>query len=724
MRDAHTRDLGLSSRLPAFLLGFMAASFQVFLLREFAAEFSGNELTFGLFLGSWLLWGGLGSLVRPEAGAGPAGSARLAVLFSAAVILFFAGLAVLRVSHKLLGLLPAEQTGLGPALGFALLVGLLIGFPLGHAFVLNAGLLGGDVASVYVRESAGAAAAGLLVHFLLVPNLSNWEGGAVVGAFSALAVLAALRPKRRAVAVPAAAVLLAAAVARMDLPSQRWAWRPLRLVEAEDARFGRLQVVRNEEQVTFFDNGLAAFSHPDAGAAEDAVHFALLQRQGDRRVLLVGGGIGGGAAEALKHPGVRADLVELDPALIGLARRHLSADSLAVLGDARLRLFHSDGRTFLRRAGERYDAILLNLPEPATAQINRYYTRQFFLEVRGRLAPDGVFGFVVPSAENYISADLEQLLSSLAATLRGAFSTVLAVPGSTCVFLASEGPLSLDPGRLSEAAVRAGLETRFVSPAMLPFRLDPDRVAYLEGKLASPRARINRDLVPVCYYFDALLWAGQFPGPAAGLLRSAGRAGPFWLLDAPLAALALGLAALAWRGRRSAARHLVPVAVMGLTTIVVEIAVFIAFQARFGFVYGRIPLLVALFMSGMALGSLASRRRRRPGRADLPAVQAGFVVLLLAAGGALSGAGGEIVPFALLFGFGALGGWLFVSANRRLLGETSHPGLAYGVDLLASFAGVVLASALLIPLFGIPAVLLRLTLLNALGLLFLLAPHH
>ena len=67
MRHVHPRGLDLKSRLPAFLLGFLAAAFQIYLHREFSAEFYGNELTFGLFLGSWLLWGGLGSLARPEA---------------------------------------------------------------------------------------------------------------------------------------------------------------------------------------------------------------------------------------------------------------------------------------------------------------------------------------------------------------------------------------------------------------------------------------------------------------------------------------------------------------------------------------------------------------------------------------------------------------------------------------------------------------------------------
>ena len=720
MWDDHPRALGLTPRLPAFLLGFMATSFQIYLLREFSAQFYGNEITFGLFLGSWLLWGGLGSLARPKGRPGP-GATRLAGLYGAAVALFFAGLVGLRFSHRLLGVLPSELTGLVPAAGFALLLGLLLSFPLGHFFVLNAGYLGGDVASVYIRESAGAATAGLLVHFLLVPHLSNWEGAAVAGAATCLLALAGMRPARLSAAAPVAALVLAAGLVRFDLPSQRLAWKPLRLVEAADTRFGRLQIIRNEEQVTFFDNGLAAFTHPDYGAAEEAVHFALLQRDGPRRVLLIGGGVGGGAAEALKHPGVRADCVELDPAVIRLARRHLSGETLASLEDPRLRLFHTDGRSFLARTDDLYDAVLLNLPAPATAQINRYYTREFFFEVRDKLAPDGVFGFVVPSAENYISEDLGQLLSSFAATLRGVFGRVAAVPGPTCVFLASDGPLTVDAGLLARAIARAGLVSRAVSAAMLPSRLDPARVDYLEAKLSSPGARINRDLVPVCYYFHSLLWAGQFRGLEAKALRAAGRIAPFWLLDAPLVVLAIGLAGLAWRGGRSPARHLVPVAVMGLTTIVVEIVVFIAFQARFGFVYGRIPLLLALFMAGMTLGGLASRRRRRPGRSELAAVQAGFVLLLLAALGTLSGTGGEIAPFALLFAFGGLGGHIFVSANRRLLAETPHPGLAYGVDLLASFAGVVFASALLIPLFGVPAVLLRLVVLNALCLLFLLA---
>jgi len=722
VRDPHSRDLGLRPGLAALLLGFLAAAFQIYLLREFSAGFTGNELTFGLVLGAWLLWGGLGSLVRPRRGAVPQ-ETRLARLYGGAVVLFYGGLVLLRFSHKILGILPAETTGLAPALGFALGLGFLLSFPLGHAFVLNAGLLGDDVGLVYILESAGAASAGLIVHFLLIPRLSNWQGAAVVGGGAAVLALFALRPGRSR-AILAAALLLSAGLAITDRTALRTAWKPLDLVDAEDTPYGKLLVVRNAEQLTLFDNGLAVFSRPDVGASEDAVHFAMLQRDDMDRVLLIGGTASGCVEEVLKYPGVRVDCVELDPAVVRLARRNLMPPALAALDDPRVRVFTRDGRAFLERTSGRYDAVLLNLPDPATAQVNRYYTREFFVEVRKKLEPGGILSFVLTGAENYFSEALSRYLASIVKTLLDVFpSRPAVVPGASVVVLASDGPLSLEPEFLSAKIARLGLETTYVSPAMLPSRLEPGRVDRLNSALQAAEAeeRINRDLVPVSYYFQSLLWAGQFGGIEARLLTAAGSIPRPWIMDAPLALIALTLAVLAWRLRRSASRFLVPIAVMGITSIIVEVAVFIAFQASFGYVYGKIPLLLAAFMAGLVIGAVLGRRRKRPARAELPLVQGGFVLLLAATLGALGGRGGEPVPFALLAGFGALSGYLFIAANRLVLRETPHPGLGYGVDLIASFAGALVASALLIPLFGIPALILRLAVLNALALAFVLA---
>jgi len=718
MRDAHSRDLGLKARFPAFLLGFMAASFQVYLLREFAAQFYGNELTFGLLLGAWLLWGGLGSLAKPGSEAGPDG-ARLAGLYGLSICLFFAALAALRFSHDLMGILPAELTGLGPALVFALVLSLAVSFPLGHYFVLNAGRLGGDVSLVYLLESAGAAAGGLFVHFILVPGLSNWQGAAAVGATAAALALAAMKPGRGRRPL-IAALALAAGLAAFDLPSQRASWKPLRLVEAVDTPYGKLQVIRNAEQVTLYDNGLAVFTHPDLGAAEETVHFALLQRDGTRKVLIIGGGAGGGVAEALEYPDVTVDYLELDPAIVRLAEKYATGPSRDALKDPRVRVLHKDGRAFLRSSTERYDAVILGLPEPATAQINRFYTWEFFVMVRTRLAPGGVLSLVVPSAENYISDALAQFLGSIAATAKAAFPEVALIPGANCVIIASDAPLNVDAGWLSERIAGLGLRNRFVCPEMLPDRLSPLRSARLTGRVAGQPARINRDLVPVSYYFHSVLWAGQFRGLESGLLRAAGRVPFGWLFGAPLVLFGLALAVLAVVKRSSPVFFAVPIGVMGLTSIVVEFAVLIAFQARFGYVYGKISLLLAVFMAGLVLGSFLARGRKRSGAADILVVQGFLACLVVCVWKSFGQDPEEYAIYLMLAVAGLLSGYLFVTSSKFLSRWSPHRGLAYGVDLIASFAGITLASGLFIPLMGVQDAVLLLAGLNILCFLFVI----
>ena len=717
LRHAGGRDLGLRAGFPAFLLGFLATAFQIYLLREFSASFYGNELTFGFVLGAWLLWGGIGSLAGPRFGLRPD---RLPRLYASSAVLFLLSLALLRFSHRLLGVLPGELTGLVPAVTFSLVLALFVSFPLGLAFVLNAALLDGDAPRVYLFESLGAAVAGLAVHLLLIPRLSNWEGAAVVAAAAAVASVVAFRPFRNWPLVPVT-LALAAAFAGVDLPASRAAWKPFVLVAAEDTRYGKLQVIRMGGQFSLYSNGLAVFSYPNTESAEETVHFALLQRPGPKDVLLIGGGAGGGCAEALKYPEARVDYVEIDPAIIRLAERTLDADGLEALNDPRVRIVLEDGRRFLERTDKAYDAILLSLPEPATAQINRFYTREFFRRAAAKLRPAGVLSFVVPSAENYIGEDLQKFLATLDATLGEVFPHVLAVPGGTNVFLASAAPLTIDPGFLSGELARLGIRTRFVSPEMLPARLAPLRTAYLEARIRGGRGLVNRDLVPVSYYFHSVLWAAQFRGAEARVLRLLAGIPSFWVLDLPLVLAGLLLALLALRGGRSPARFLVPLLVAGFTSILVEMAILIVFQARYGYVYGKISLLLSAFMAGLFAGSLAGLRRKHPGVLDLAAVQGGLAACLLLTTAMTSGRGPEPLPFLALLVFGVLCGYLFVAANRLYLEAVPHPGMGYGIELLGSFLGVVLASSFVIPFFGIPRLLGRLTVLNVLALLFVLA---
>ncbi len=664
LQDSHPRNLGLRELIPAFLLGFLATSFQIYLLREFCVHFYGNEMSFGFVLAAWLLWGGVGSLLASRFGLRlrPNGLFRAN---SALLFVFPLCLVVLRLSRFLLGILPGEVTGIVPILGFSLALTLFVSLPLGAMFVFNSQFLGGDVARVYLVESLGAAAGGLLVYLLLIPFLSNWQGAGIIGAFVLVLAFFSLARKKDLPLAFAALIFLAGFVV-LDFPSQRLYWRPFTLVESEDTQYGKLQVIKTSEQISLYNNSLLVYSSPDPAAAEEAVHFAFLQNTQAQRALLIGGGAGGALRECLKYRQTTVDYVELDPEIIALSRKFLGGPEREGLESPRVHVLYQDGRRFLQITKNFYDLIILSLPEPATAQINRFYTREFFMEARARLKKGGVFSFRVPSAENYLSLELRQFLASLYFTLREAFPVIRVVPGDTNVFLASEGDVTIDPNELSQRIERLGLHNTYVNPQMIFARLSPLRVDRLRAQLEEGPRRLNRDLVPISYYDSSVLWSTQFKSGESAVLRFLAGLSPFWLLDFPLLLILIVLVVLLVRPT-TASRYSVPLTIMGLTTITVEICVLITFQTFYGYVYGKIALLLSAFMAGLFLGALLSHKRRRPSYPRLLLIQLGFIPLLILFQFSLRIRPPEVFMFAFLVALGFLGGDLFVTANALLL---------------------------------------------------------
>src|ERR1039458_9763905 len=185
-------------------------------------------------------------------------------------------------------------------------------------------------------------------------------------------------------------------------------WRGFRLVGSRDSIYGNLAVIETGNMGTgntetgnirsIYDNGVILASVPDENAAEEAVHYALPDPPAPRHLLMIGGGVNGSITQALKHPTVeRIDYVELDPALIDMARQLFPAQSAPFVSDPRVHVHYADGRYFLRNyhrdylkaSGNTFDVIILNVPDPQTAQLNRFYTAEFFRSARDRLAPGG-----------------------------------------------------------------------------------------------------------------------------------------------------------------------------------------------------------------------------------------------------------------------------------------------------------------------------------------------
>lgn len=699
--------------IPAFLLGFMALSFQVILMREFSAHFFGNEITFGILLGSWLLWTGVGSIWASRV---KFSLRRFLRIYYLVIVIMPICLAGLRLSRFFMHTLPGEITGMLPVLIFSLILTFLSCFPLGLLFVFNVLYLRGNFNQAYFTESIGAAVAGIVIYFIFIPLLSNWQALALLGGCAAILIFFSFGEKKNIYLFPVSLLVLTIFWAA-DFPSQKYYWSPFSLVESKDSPYGKLQLLKDQEQISLYSSSALVYSYPDHAAAEESVHFALLQYPEAEDVLLVGGGAGGALEQILKYPKAHVDYVELDPEIIRLSQKYLPVQEGKNFQDPRVHIYYSDGRAFLQESQGQYDVIILDLPEPASAQINRFYTMEFFLEARKKLSPEGIFSFRVPSAENYISSELQGFLASLYLTLSEVFPCVEIVPGSTNIFIASSRPVSLGLETLNRRMDSLRLNNLYVSPQLLSARLDPLRVELLKRKVQAGKARKNFDLTPISYFFNSVLWSAQFQGIEAKLLSFLSDIQVHWFLDLSLVLfLAFGFVTVS--KQKKSHFLLTPLAIMGITTIVVEIVVIIAFQSFQGYLYKSLAALFASFMFGLSAGAFIGMKRKNIHTLRLLLAQSKFILLLFVLLLVLDKHEYRLL-FIILFALGFLGGDLFIISNHLFLKNKRNYGIGYGLDLIGSFSGAMVTSALLIPLLGLVILVKYLLILNSLCVVFL-----
>jgi spermidine synthase len=512
------------------------------------------------------------------------------------------------------------------------------------------------------------------------------------------------------------------------------------VVARRNSIYGNLTLVQTEASRSLYENGLVLSTVPDLPSAEEAVHFALLEHPAPASLLLIGGGMNGSVAQALRHRSLqRVDYVELDPMIFDLARGCLPNVWASLSADPRVHVHHLDGRLFLRTTRQKFDVIIVNLPDPQTAQLNRFYTLEFFREAAARLNPSGVFSFQLRSAEDYISPELAGFLRCVRKTLDGVFPQVTFIPGSTVHFFAAEraGVLAAGSGELLARLRSRELHTQYVREYYLPFRMAPDRMLDLDLQIRPrPDTPVNRDFAPIAYYFHVTLWSKRFSPGYSRVFQSI--AGVRFRRLAATAAVAMLLLALALDrqprgGRRDRAMAGFCVAAAGFTLMALELLLLLGFQAIYGYVYHQLAIVIATFMAGMALGSwraLAGRSRLEPlgGGADRLAlgwtqIALGaaplLLYLLLVQFARIENATqlfvvSQIVFPALALACGALGGYQFPIASRVFFGrsESGGAGALYALDLAGACVGAIVLSTYVVPVFGFLRTVLLAALLN------------
>ena len=729
---------GIAARAIPFLVGCAAAVGQIVLLREVIVLFNGNELCLGFVLAAWLAWTAAGSgltgrLIRTRAN----------VRIPTASIQCLCGMSLpftviaLRIARARVQTVPGELIG---PLRMALISFACIGAfcaLCGSCYALASRLVRDECqlsprhagSLAYLLETAGSALGGIAACLFLLPFFGCVQIAALVTLLCLSAgagVAFRMRPLPVVLTVASAALLAAPLLGyvapRVESYTLARLWPGFDLFASRDSAYGRLTVIGAGGMRSLNDDGSVLANIPDPAAAEESVHYALLEHAAPRRVLLLGGGLNGSIAEALKHPTLeRLDYVEIDPALIDLYRRMFPLESVA-LSDPRVHVHESDGRLYLKTSQERFDVILVNVPDPTSAQLNRFFTVEFLRSVREHLAPGGLLALQLRSSEDVISPELAEFLRCIHQTLRQIFPRVAVIPGETLHFFAASDAIALteDPRVLISRMRDRSLQAQYVREYFIPFRMMNDRMAQIHDLLRpDPATRVNRDFQPAAYYFSTVLWSAQFNPADAHLFERAAEirfSAVLWGLVVPCAILAIVLY-FATQRRRAQTAAVGCVAASGFTLMTLQILLLLAFQSLCGYVYRELSLLIGLLMAGIAAGSwLGIRRIRDQARHMRRIAITQFLVaasapLLLFVVLQLEPASHAVTPpwviqaaFPLIsFLCGLPGGYQFPLATAIYLEgrcDTASLATLYAVDLLGGCAGALLLAGFLIPVFG------------------------
>ena len=679
-----------------FLLGLISIAAQIILLREFLSFFYGNELVLGLILANWMLLTGLGAYLGKNAekrvfSLTPAMLLLtvLAVLPFVLVFLMYYLRNVVFVQGSMLNLAEIFLSSLALLLPFCLLSGFI--------FTLLAELTSryhqkNLIEKVYAWESFGSLAGGIVFNLVIIWFLKTFQSLTLLALFNLMMIswLAWRHHMRRLVWFTGAffiGMVLLNIFVNPDLLARRYLYAGHDVEYFKSSPYGNIVVTRQGEQINFYENQLLLFSSQQPTLSEESVHYPMLQHDQPGQVLLLSGGTPGMIREILKYDIHHLDYVEINPWLIQAVRKYSQ-----VYKNPRVGVINQDARLYVKNTDKQYDAALINLPEPSTVQLNRYYTESFYKELKKCLNPGAVVSFSISGSSNYMSEEARQLNSSLYQTLRTAFSHVMLIPGEKIYFVASDQPLTYEISKLAE---KKGLDNVYVNPYYIQDDLLKRRGKLLMDELIAG-AEVNTDFKPITYYLKVQQWLSYFDfNYWMPLVLAAFVALYFFIRLHPVN---MGMFAAGFAGAS------------------VEVILLVAFQILYGYVYSMVGIIVTVFMAGLAVGTFY--RGKLIPRVHVSVYyrliwfMGGYILLLpLILYGlrhiSLPPWVIHIVFVMLMFLTAMFVGMIFsVASQLRLKKWITIVSEVYSVDLLGAGIGTFVVSVYLIPVWGLMNVLL------------------
>jgi len=477
---------------------------QLLTIRECYAQFHGNAFVIAMIFFVWLIAGATGTF-----------SARFCPQFFQTfrftgilciLLAFLPSIQILGIRFaRHLIFIPGTEIGFYQTFLFVLVTfwsyAFMIGFALPFTyFVFERRQAQFHPEQVYIFDSAGDALGGFLFSFIFVSILTPVTTAILVNTpLLVLGIMLCHNSFRKISVWVLLSICLILYISPIFLETDSLELFQGKMIQYQESCYGRIQVFKDKDRLLLLNDGIPNSNERNIAFEESMVHFGLSQLDQVKTVLTVSANKGM-LQEIRKYGPSGIHNIEIDAVKGRIEQKFGFLPTFH-----HLKMIYADGRKYLQETQMVYDAIILNLPEPDTFQVNRFFTQTFFQIAKQKMHPQGVIVFCIDGFDNYLSHIKKLQISTLKKTAQAVFSHVSIFPGERTVFVCRSGPIQMD--------IPALLNSKKIPTHYIQYYFHGDislfRIQYLQNQLTDI-IETNQDKRPVLVRLTVQNWLSAF----------------------------------------------------------------------------------------------------------------------------------------------------------------------------------------------------------------------
>lgn len=281
-------------------------------------------------------------------------------------------------------------------------------------------------------------------------------------------------------------------------------------LETKQSKFQRIDIVEMEPygNTLILDGKIQSTSVDEFVYHENLVHVSMLTHPNPQNVLVLGGGEGATIREVFKHKTVKkCVMVDLDPDVVDMCKKHLPDMSAGAFGNRRLTLLHEDARKYIETTDEKFDVILSDVTDPLEGGTTQHlFSQEFFSLAKKVLNKNGLV--TIQSTAVHPNLDISVMSASVRKTMAKVFKRVCT---HTCFMYSfalewsfTTASDTLDPSAVSEneleKRIRSRVKGKLRYMSASGFRRAVSLPSYLKDVLQ--KGKIIKDNEPLFAFVD------------------------------------------------------------------------------------------------------------------------------------------------------------------------------------------------------------------------------